>query len=909
MSNSFLAPKDDLVLGENYNHKKRNRSIEERVSSLEIDLKLKLQRLSQEGKIEEFFNTLNQYGISLSEQQEYASHFMREFKIGLRFISWTKERLMYLTAILENTLNSKNPKLSSAENMIRNYLIFSKIFEDQEGFTLRFGQFDYVIRGIFRGVKTREDIFRIIQDHKTFGEARITREEAEKFIREKYSIISDLGKEFSEKIEKYERRLKELKEIIQDAIEEEERSKGLVWSSSYTPPQQYEFPNYVFQTGSRRGLNTAIGRSSWEVMFLAFSDVINKIMENQINQRMELSDEEKRELIKKRRIELLYEPFDFPIGIRKEQNSKERIIIYRPDFIDINRWRVIEIKGPLTPEAIEKMQAFRKYYIDQDFSNLSEEERIIMIRLVRDKLTQIKNWCEENGYPVYDSFNDFQVFGAYRWDKDLNNFNKYEGVREMKGISEETKKSLQKGLIRFIEEQIEKGKYPDIRPKGYVSVTQLKSIIETRRKKGFRVIDSIKFAKPYLPEIFIENIEYKDNLEDPFEIIKEGMETNQKIADYVLDTLPITKKTKEYLLSLNLLNFYLKEFFAPLLSNLKTILEDNDILEILKDKKICKMHTNFYISHIVDNLKEIIKNLSDSNSHLLETNKIDRNELDAAINYIKNFIFLIEKNIKKDILIIDSKLFETVANMALSYQILTFPIFYTEKLFLGKYFYLYDKRLKELNSLLIYRKYTRDKNRIEERFLEILKENRKEILLNLNFKEEFAIFCEYVAYSILSRLKNINNLFIDLSQYRDIASIIINYLYLTKGRRDWTLSPIIITEVSEILLKIFKSPDNLLNQISNNFTNYDQRELSVFLDKLLKIEKFSFFKSENLKRLYPEIDRYKIVLVLALELAVKKLLGPSFEINKLLQEELSSPLLAQTLEKLYSLYDETLKQK
>ena len=61
-----------------------------------------------------------------------------------------------------------------------------------------------------------------------------------------------------------------------------------------------------------------------------------------------------------------------------KNNGMEKSVIYRLDFIDINRWRAIEVKGPLTPKGAEKIRLFKKYYVEGDFSDLPEDKRILM---------------------------------------------------------------------------------------------------------------------------------------------------------------------------------------------------------------------------------------------------------------------------------------------------------------------------------------------------------------------------------------------------------------------------------------------------------------------------------------------------------------------------------------------------
>ena len=232
-----------------------------------------------EGNADEGTRILQENGFSSTEIVRLASHYGRELEESILRIAWTKKRLMYATAILEHTLAGEKKKVASAENLIKNYLIFNKIFQGKEGKLPRFGQFAYVMRSIFKGVKTNDDIYDCIAKHKTFGEGVVLdRKEVDSLSEEIEKISQEVEQSFKEATEKR----KSLEGSMAEAKKEEEQEKGTVWAPAYSEPNEYHFPNYTFQTGTRKGLNHARGRSSWEPMFLAYADVVNKRMEDWI---------------------------------------------------------------------------------------------------------------------------------------------------------------------------------------------------------------------------------------------------------------------------------------------------------------------------------------------------------------------------------------------------------------------------------------------------------------------------------------------------------------------------------------------------------------------------------------------------------------------------------------------------
>ncbi len=509
-------------------------SIQKRAEALPEELKNNLTELSREGRVEDFFDTLTKFGISATEQTEYASHFMQELREGLKIISWNKERLMYTAALVEHTIMSSNPNPASSENLVRNYLVFCRIFKNQEGVLPRFGQFSYIMRAVFSGVVTKDEIFQRINDHKTFGESDISQEEINAFYEDTLAQINQIETEVGQAIIDARAVASELKRTTPEATEEERREKGVVWSGKYSEPKEYIFPNYTFQTGNRRGLNTAVGRSSWEPMFLAFMDMANGKMEEGVNLQAGLSEEQKKETIKRKRIELLYEPFEFPVGIKKTEDGQERAVIYILDFIDINRWRAIEIKGPLTPTAAEKIKAFKKYYIDQDFSDLPEDQKIVMMGLVAEKLEEVKRWCKKNNYPVFDHFTDYQVFGAQRWDFEFNNFNSYKQPVDTRVIPQSTQESLQTGLIKFIED-----KFPNLKPQGYINADDLPKLIKINKdqakKSGEKyIVEKALNTEPFMPAEWVENYFRKNGVNKDFD------EFDREVYKYIFNTVPIS---------------------------------------------------------------------------------------------------------------------------------------------------------------------------------------------------------------------------------------------------------------------------------------------------------------------------------------------------------------------------------
>lgn len=578
----------------------------------------KAREMIEEGNIEEFINILKENGMPASSQVELAMHYTRELQESIRLIAWNKKRLTYMTAILEHTLISENKKVTSSENLIQNYLIFNQIFQEGEQKLPRFGQFAYVMRGIFNGIETKDEIYERIANHKTFGEGiTLNHAEIDALSKEIEKISTEIKQRFAVSQEK--KRI--LDEQLKEAREDEEREKGTVWNASYSEPKEYFFPNYTFQTGLRKGLNHAPGRSSWEPMFLAYADVVNKNTADRIMSRTDISEEEKHKIIARQRIELLYEPFDFPIDIKESSGGTGRPVIYRLDFIDINRWRAIEVKGPLTPKGAEKIRLFKKYYVEGDFSDLPEEKKIIMMSYVEDKKSEIAKWCEERGYPVFDHFHSLHVLGAYKWDSDLNNFNRYADANKMDGLSARAKEQLQKGFFKLVEDRIAKGRTPDIRPEKYIETNQLKSVIKinelTAKAKGLAYeIESPISTKPYILSAIADDI---------FEAYK-----NQKLTDRtylsrfaersVLDTIPIISERRDVLVAIDLASRAFNNVQRDIQEAIKEKLSEDEFELVKKGKKVCLINI---------------------------TDLIDKNMFDAALDnldFFRNYLLKLEKN-------------------------------------------------------------------------------------------------------------------------------------------------------------------------------------------------------------------------------------------------------------------------
>lgn len=487
---------------------------------------------------EHFFAYLDTLDVPPSTQAELASYFMKDLEDSIRRISWNKERLEYTTQILAETLKSDNKNVNSVDNLILNYLVFCDKFQKIENKLPRYGQFAYVMRSVFADVSTIEEVYSIINNRESFGFS-INPSDATAFSGEVTESRSAIKRRQKENLEKK----KSLDKSLSGAIEEEKEEKGRVWNGVYSEPKEYKFPHYTFQTGDKKGKDVSMGRSSWEPMFEAYADVINKNTEDRISRNNSINEKDKPKMIKEQRIELLYEKFQFPVGIRTNKNGEQKPIVYILDFIDINRWKAIEIKGPLTPKAAEKIRLFQKYYIEGDFSGLPEDEQIIMMSYVQNKLDEIRDWCKEHGFPAFDHFSSLEVLGMYKWDYDLNNFNRYEEARYMKDLSVKERQQLQKGFIKLIEDRIKSGKTPDIKPEHYVESDKLdKVVIEENKRKADKekapyILQENVSTKPYIPNMMAKKLV--------------ELKLNNKLMDLsvidqmIIDTLPIHQYEKE----------------------------------------------------------------------------------------------------------------------------------------------------------------------------------------------------------------------------------------------------------------------------------------------------------------------------------------------------------------------------
>lgn len=648
----------------------------------------------EEGKIEGFFDILEENGLKVSSQVELAMHYTKELEESIRIIAWTKERLMYTTAILEYTLNGENKNITSAENLIQNYLIFNRIFEEKEKKLPRFGQFAYVMRGIFNGITTKEEIYERISKHKTFGEG-VTLNPLE--IDSLMKKVEETSKEIRQKFIESQEKKKILDKALSDAGKEEEQEKGSTWTTSYSEPQDYFFPNYTFQTGSLKGFNHAPGRSSWEPMFLAYADAFNKKMEDRIASRTDLNEEEKNERIKKYRIELLYEPFDFPVDIKMNADGTEKPIVYRLDFIDINRWKAIEVKGPLTKKGADKIRLFKKYYVDGDFSELPEDKKMIMMSYVQNKYTDITRWCEKKGYPVFDHFSSLSVLGAYKWDYELNNFNRYTGAKDMTGLSERTKERLQKGFIKLVEDRIKSGRTPDIRPEKYIESDKLKKIIkfnqvEAKSKNASYEVERTLSAKPYMPIAIVDSI---------INQAKGGLDSANLINKNVLDTLPIDQEKKNIILTTDLI---IMVFSALERAINIAFSENNNGKQRFKLIMEGKQRTRINNPVKKEFFEKALEDLNLFRDYLLKNDsmKVDNEKFSPknVTKLIKSFLeifkkrFISDKNqfiIDKDYLDLSEKLNSKIKLSPL--------LSYYENLLLGKYKQLYFKRNNEIENL------------------------------------------------------------------------------------------------------------------------------------------------------------------------------------------------------------------
>jgi len=680
-----------------------------------------------EGNADEGTRILQENGFSPTDIVRLASHYSRELEESILRIAWNKKRLTYATAILEHTLAGENKKVASAENLIKNYLIFNKIFQGKEGKLPRFGQFAYVMRSIFKGVATNDDIYDCIANHKTFGEGvALNREEIDALSDEIEQLSQEVEKNFKEAAEKR----KILEGSMAEAKKEEEQEKGTVWTPAYSEPNEYFFPNYTFQTGTRKGLNHAPGRSSWEPMFLAYADVVNKRMEDRILSRTNMNEEEKRERVARYRIELLYEPFDFPVDIKTANNGVERPVIYRLDFIDINRWRAIEVKGPLTPKGAEKIKLFQKYYVDGDFSDLPKDKRILMMSYVQDKKDEIARWCEERGYPVFDHFSSLSVLGAWKWDPAINNFNRYSRAKDMPGLTERQIEQLQKGFFKMVEERIEVGKTPDIRPEGYQRSDGILKLAKSNEKEAGRKkipyeINKPSSTKPYIPDAIAEDV---------YKTYGKGQQTiylPAALKQEILETIPISRDKKETLSSVfrslevvEILSDFLNESISKRVSkrDMNDVIEGNSVIRLIPSE-ITREDYEGMVSGL-----EIFRNyLLDMQKNKI---KVDKASLgpEHATGYIKNLITILKKTlsptgyeliVNKGMLELSSKLNKAIFEDG--QKELRDIITYYNGFLLGEHKQVFDERFFEMESFLA------DNYQLvsssEEELLKILKKN------------------------------------------------------------------------------------------------------------------------------------------------------------------------------------------
>lgn len=487
--------------------------------------------------------------LSPTTQAELTMRFTKELSESIKLIAWTKERLLYTASILKYTLNSAtNPNPTAVENLIQNYLIFCRIFETSEaGKMPRFGQFAYVMRSVFAGITTEEEIYERIYQHKTFGENRIGSDEVGSKDQEIEAISAEIHKKFLEAQEKK----KQSDMAVVEAYEEEVADKGSTWSPTFSRPKTYSLPNYTFQTGPLKGAHEATGRSSWEPMLLAYADVINKRTEDRISAKTEISEEEKQARIHEQRVELLYEKFEFPVDIKVKADGTIKPVIYILDFIDINRWRAIEVKGPLTPKGAEKIRLFQKYYVEGDFSDLPEEKKIIMMQYVQDKKQEVADWCKENNYPVFEHFSSLEVLGAYKWDHDLNNFNRYKEAKNMKGLSKREQDQMQKGFFKLVEDRIASGRTPDIRPEGYMKTDKIQDLVQVneavaRARELPYVVEKPVSTRPYNPERLSEEAIQDYSLNPTHHIPS----ISNNVLEKVYGTVPIPAERAKFAIEL-----------------------------------------------------------------------------------------------------------------------------------------------------------------------------------------------------------------------------------------------------------------------------------------------------------------------------------------------------------------------
>lgn len=624
--------------------------IEEKIETLPEEAQERLREHAREGSIEDFFVEMKLYGLPLSTQVEIASHFFKDLQEGIHLIGWTKKRLWYFEELLKRTIsNEEDPNVTSARNLLKNYLVCTKVFEDKEGKLPRFGQFRYAME-IFRGVTSNEEISQRINEHRTFGEQAPLTEKDQQAIAD---AIDQASSQVDEAFAQAEKPRKEIKKNWKDGVEQEERQKGTTWSSTYSPPKLYTFPHYTFQTGTLKGQNTALGRSSWEPLFLAFTDVANKKMEDAIEADQSLSDEERRERIKNRRIELFYEEFDFPVGIRVKKDGESEPVIYRLDFIDFNRWRAIEVKGPLKPEAKEKTRLFKKYYVDGDFSDLPDDKKILMISYVEETLEKLRTFCQERGFPVFPRFSSITVLGAHRWDWKLGgNFNKYTRVDEMPGVPPRTKSRLKKGFFKFVEEKIKKEELPDIRPEKYKSTDTLPEtmdLLKNEAKKSGERYEVVKpyDLKPYLPRAFLKSLKWPT---EKSEIRTFFNQAYSATIQYSLETLPIATQTRELVLTAETLKDELKTFLDLLDEAITDESLRNDMYLPEEDRFEIPLPPHFDVADFLSRLERFRKYLLDLSKNLGGDVAIEKEyRAENFTGYLKSLIEFTQRCFRKNL--------------------------------------------------------------------------------------------------------------------------------------------------------------------------------------------------------------------------------------------------------------------
>lgn len=518
----------------------KRETVAELIASLPQDVERALRTAAQRRHDDEMVRILDQSGISDSQKVRILTHLHRaELQETLSCISWTRDRLYAFEFMLVRTLvDPDDPLLTSAPNILRNFFIHSELHRAEEKQPLRMGQFSSMIRTVFSGASTPEEIRRRIEQHITHGASPVLN------VDERHAVerhVEEVSHRVGVRLLSAATRKQLLDPLLGDARREEDVERGTAWGGQFSPPQTYTFPHYAFQTGPSKGADTAVGRSSWEPLILAYADVLNARREQRL-QRIDAAGGG-RTMSGTDRIDLLYEPFAFPVDLRLGEDGVERPIVYIVDFIDLRRWHALEVKGPLTEVARAKIKRFRELYVDGDYAQIPQEQREVLVLYAEETLQMVRARCLELGFPTRERFSRFNVIGAFPWDWDLLAFNRH---RLLKGhysatVPPRLRKQFLEGTIQRIEQKIEHGDLPDIRPRRYTPTNDVLDLEQTsirrarRSDQPFDVVSPVSTA-PFLRQFIARAVSSSLEHEQRFDLER-----------YVLDTLPFSEYERSVL--------------------------------------------------------------------------------------------------------------------------------------------------------------------------------------------------------------------------------------------------------------------------------------------------------------------------------------------------------------------------